>query len=135
MHYKNGREAKNGDHVVTKHYTGNIVGGVIYDLEPNGGQCNCKLTVQIPGGVHSYIYQDVGQMFHAEDAYAAMPAASTPDPAETMPDRAENPPLKLGEALKEQPADRLESASQQVAQTGQAHSPHNGPETQAVTHN
>jgi hypothetical protein len=42
MHYRNGREAKNGDIVVQFHHSnGKIVGvGVLYDAKPGNDYCN-----------------------------------------------------------------------------------------------
>ena len=74
MHFKNGREAKAGDHVITKSYAGNIVGGVIYDLRPDAGKCNVTVSVLKPGGTYELTCQDVGQMVHVEDALGALDA-------------------------------------------------------------
>ena len=41
MHYRNGREAKNGDKVVQLGGNGTIVGlGVLYDAQPGNDYCN-----------------------------------------------------------------------------------------------
>jgi len=74
MHFKNGREAKQGDHVVTRSYTGNIVGGVIFDLNPSGSTCNVTVSVLKPGGTYELTCQDVNQMYHVEDAFNAQEA-------------------------------------------------------------
>jgi len=71
MHYKNGREAKTGDSVITKNYSGNLTAGVIYDLVP-GGTCNCSVAVLVPGGTQQLTCQNVGNMYHVEDAFAAI---------------------------------------------------------------
>ena len=74
MHFKNGREAKQGDHVVTRSYAGNIVGGVIFDLNPQATMCNVTVSVLKPGGTYELTCQDVSQMYHAEDAFGAQEA-------------------------------------------------------------
>ncbi len=74
MHFKNGREAKQGDHVIAKSYAGSIVGGVIYDLRPDGSKCNVTVSVLKPGGTYELTCQDVGQMVHVEDALGALDA-------------------------------------------------------------
>ena len=71
MHFKNGRPAQAGDHVIAKSYNGNIVGGVIFDLNDNGSKCNCSVAVIQPGAIGYLTCQDVGQMIHVEDALAA----------------------------------------------------------------
>ena len=41
MHYRNGREAKNGDKIVQLNETGNVVGvGVLHDAKPGNDYCN-----------------------------------------------------------------------------------------------
>jgi hypothetical protein len=45
MHYRNGREAKNGDKVVQLDHTGKIVAqGVLYDAVAGNDYCNGKLA-------------------------------------------------------------------------------------------
>ena len=50
MHYRNGREAKNGDKVVQLGFDGNIQAvGVLYDAKPGRRYCNGNLApVQHP---------------------------------------------------------------------------------------
>lgn len=44
MHYKNGREAKNGDKVmIVDGYNGGVT-GVLYDAAPGNDHCNGKLA-------------------------------------------------------------------------------------------
>lgn len=43
MHYKNGREAKNGDKVVLITEYGAAI-GILYDASPGGDYCNGKLA-------------------------------------------------------------------------------------------
>lgn len=45
MHYRNGREAKNGDKVIQIGFDGKIVGaGVLYDAVPGNDYCNGKVA-------------------------------------------------------------------------------------------
>ena len=44
MHYKNGREAKNGDKVVFFRGTGTPVAGILYDAQAGNDYCNGKLA-------------------------------------------------------------------------------------------
>lgn len=71
MHFKNGREAKVGDHVVTKNYDGNVVTGVIHNLRASAS-CNCDVSLLVPGGVVQLTCQTVGNMYHAADALLAV---------------------------------------------------------------
>lgn len=50
MHYRNGREAKNGDKIVKLDDKGNIVSfGVLYDAKPGNDYCNGSIApVQHP---------------------------------------------------------------------------------------
>jgi hypothetical protein len=73
MHYSNGREAKDGDFVIGKAYTGSgpqVVAGVITKLNPGCQTCNGLLVIPVFGGtqVHS---ATIGELMHAEDAFAA----------------------------------------------------------------
>lgn len=46
MHYKNGREAKNGDKVVyIDSYTRTPRAGILYDATPGNDACNGKIAV------------------------------------------------------------------------------------------
>ena len=44
MHYKNGREAKNGDKVLLIPSYGNPMVGILYDATANNDYCNGKLA-------------------------------------------------------------------------------------------
>ena len=68
MHYKNGREAKEYDPVVTKDYTGKVVVGVVSNLNPASDTCNCSLPVIAPGQTYVMTCQNPKNMYHAEDA-------------------------------------------------------------------
>ena len=50
MHYRNGREAKNGDRIVTLGNDGKVLGtGILYDAVPGNDYCNGALA-PIPNG-------------------------------------------------------------------------------------
>ena len=74
MHYKNGREAKNGDKVLmyagfTPGYTGNPVVGVLFDAKAEGGSdCNGNIAPLTSGTVS---YADLKNCLHIEDIAAA----------------------------------------------------------------
>ena len=74
MHYKNGREAKEGDHVITKSYNGTIVTGVLFNTNPGAETCNGSVSVIKPGGSYDLTCQTVGNMYHAEDGFKALEA-------------------------------------------------------------
>lgn len=45
MHYRNGREAKNGDKVVQLDYAGNVTAvGVLYGATPGNDYCNGQIA-------------------------------------------------------------------------------------------
>ncbi len=48
MHYKNGREAKNGDKVVLIPMYGSPVIGILYDAQAGNDYCNGKLALTKP---------------------------------------------------------------------------------------
>lgn len=48
MHYKNGREAKNGDKVVLLSPYGNVI-GILYDAVAGNDHCNGKIAPIAPG--------------------------------------------------------------------------------------
>ena len=50
MHYRNGREAKNGDKVVQIGDKGKIVNvGVLFDATPGNDYCNGSIASTVPG--------------------------------------------------------------------------------------
>lgn len=45
MHYRNGREAKNGDRVVQLDFNGKIAGvGILHDAQPGNDYCNGQVA-------------------------------------------------------------------------------------------
>ena len=73
MHYKNGREAKNGDLVIGKSEYQNapVMSGLLIDINPGATSCNGQLLR--PGGAIQTCVT-VGDFFHAEDAVACIEA-------------------------------------------------------------
>jgi len=72
MHYKNGREAKDGDHIIEKHYN-QVLAGVLHSTITGSESCNGQISFPIPGGFLSWPVT-VGECFHAEDAFACIEA-------------------------------------------------------------
>jgi hypothetical protein len=68
MHYKNGREAKNGDKVVAMTYGGNAIVGILYDAQPGNDYCNGKLAPINP----SDPMPNLKECLHLEDVLAAV---------------------------------------------------------------
>ena len=71
MHYRNGREAKNGDKVVQLTLTGGkIVGvGILYDAAPGCDYCNGSIAPTISPGVTGACMCDC---LHADDVAALL---------------------------------------------------------------
>lgn len=70
MHYKNGREAKEGDNVIAPSYTGGLKAGVLFNLQAACTSCNATLASPVPGSVYQECVT-VGDCLHIEDAHAA----------------------------------------------------------------
>lgn len=72
MHYKNGREAKEGDVVVyLDEYKKKAKVGQVWSITPGSESCNCQVAQVIPGGV-THSCETLGKMYHAEDALLAL---------------------------------------------------------------
>ena len=73
MHYKNGREAKVGDHIVGKGTGGNAVGGILVTANQQSDTCNG----QIISGAELYAlpYVTLKDCLHVDDAFPAPAAA------------------------------------------------------------
>lgn len=81
MHFKNGRDAKEGDPVVCLGYNQRVTVGRIHSLTPGAETCNCSVAEPVMGGINQLTCRTVGEMYHAEDAFAAIesvPAVATP---------------------------------------------------------
>ena len=69
MHYRNGREAKNGDKVIQLSYEGGkVLGtGVLYDAVPGNDHCN-GYVAPIPAGTAACLVDCI----HADDLAALL---------------------------------------------------------------
>ena len=83
MHYKNGREAKNGDLVGLVGAYGKPAVGMLYDAVPGNDTCNARLAMLTPND----LYPNLAECLHADDAVAilrgAVPDTSKASPAAT----------------------------------------------------
>lgn len=79
MHYKNGREAKNGDKVVwfPQNTNGTIVTGVLYDAVPGNDLCNGRIAL----AAMSDPYPNLAECLHADDVKAAAVPVEPANPA------------------------------------------------------
>lgn len=78
MHYKNGREAKNGDKVVLiSEYGGTPVAGILYDAVAGNDTCNGRIAVT----TQSDPCPNLKEVLHADDIKAATVPDSTVKPA------------------------------------------------------
>jgi hypothetical protein len=68
MHYKNGREAKNGDKVLFLNQWGRPALGILYDATPGNNDCNGYLA-QLSGNDPC---ADLKNCLHADDVQAAL---------------------------------------------------------------
>lgn len=73
MHYKNGTEAKENDHVIVPGIwdggQSKVVAGRIHSLNPGATSCNAMLTYPVVGGVMS-VSVNVGDCLSASDMIA-----------------------------------------------------------------
>jgi len=83
MHYKNGREAKNGDKVVLiPEYAGGVpVIGILYDAKAGNDYCNGRLAPISP----SDPCPNLKECLHADDMLAAVKAAEVPTSTSSGP--------------------------------------------------
>jgi hypothetical protein len=70
MHYKNGREAKNGDKVVLIPSYGAPVVGVLYDATAGNDFCNGRIAPTSP----SDPCPNLKEVLHLDDVLKALPA-------------------------------------------------------------
>ena len=71
MHYKNGREAKNGDKVVLiSQYGGSPTIGILYDAKAGNDFCNGKLAPTSPSDPQP----NLKECLHLDDVLKALPA-------------------------------------------------------------
>lgn len=78
MHYKNGREAKNGDKVVFLPSYGSPVVGILYDAKAGNDFCNGKIAPILPNDPQP----NLRECLHLEDVLAVLPA-EVPDKTAT----------------------------------------------------
>ena len=69
MHYKNGREAKNGDKVVSFHSYGNPVVGILYNAVAGNDFCNGQIAVTHQNDP----CPNLKECLHLDDVLAALP--------------------------------------------------------------
>ena len=84
MHYKNGREAKNGDKVMLMPSWGNPVVGILYDAVAGNDHCNGKIAPIL----QSDPCPDLKECLHLDDVLGVIPP-EVPDrtaaPTDTAP--------------------------------------------------
>ena len=69
MHYKNGREAKNGDKVVLIPSYGSPIVGILYDATADNDFCNGRIAPTSPGDP----CPNLKECLHLEDVLKALP--------------------------------------------------------------
>jgi hypothetical protein len=73
MHYKNGREAKNGDKVVMVSLYGPPVAGILYSAVAGNDNCNGRIAI----ATQSDPYTNLAETLHADDILKATVLDST----------------------------------------------------------
>lgn len=74
MHYKNGREAREGDFVIVKAtYGDKVYAGRLHSLNATATTCNAQVAYAIPGGSSNLSVTVGAEVFHAEDAWGFIP--------------------------------------------------------------
>lgn len=73
MHYKNGREAKQGDRVFAMN-NGTAISGILHDLKPGSSSCNGRLAATSQNDP----YVTIGECLHADDIASAIASAKAP---------------------------------------------------------
>jgi hypothetical protein len=74
MHYKNGREAKNGDKVVMSQPTGTPIAGILYDAVAGNDSCNGRIAITHQNDA----YACLSDCLHAEDVNAHFQTVTKP---------------------------------------------------------
>lgn len=69
MHYKNGREAKNGDKVMLVPKYGSPIVGILYDATPGNDFCNGRIAAISPNDP----MPNLQEVLHFDDVIAALP--------------------------------------------------------------
>ena len=83
MHYKNGREAKNGDKVIMFPSCGPPVAGILYDAVSGNDFCNGRIAVTST----SYPMPNLKECLHADDVAAACAAQAAVEAANQLPEK------------------------------------------------
>ena len=74
MHYKNGREAREGDFVIVKTTFGDkVYAGRLHSLVPSSVSCNGQVAYASIGGSSNISVTVGAEVFHAEDAWGYVP--------------------------------------------------------------
>ncbi len=81
MHYKNGREAKNGDKVLLIPSYGGPIAGVLYDAVAGNDFCNGRIAPTSP----SDPMPNLKEVLHIDDVNAATIPDNSAKPAATPP--------------------------------------------------
>lgn len=68
MHYKNGREAKNGDRIIHLGAYGGPVVGILYDATAGNDTCNGRLAITAPNDPTP----NLAECLHIDDAKAVL---------------------------------------------------------------
>ena len=71
MHYKNGREAKEGDFAITMDNNSRPVAGVVTQIVQSE-TCNCTVVIPIVGGTEKLTCRTLALMHHVQDAFEAI---------------------------------------------------------------
>jgi len=71
MHYKNGREAKNGDKIVLISSYGSPIVGILYDAVAENDYCNGKIAPTSP----SDLCPNLKECLHLDDVLGILAAA------------------------------------------------------------
>lgn len=69
MHYKNGREAKNGDKIVLIPSYGAPIIGILYDAMAGNDYCNGRIAQIAPND----LCPNLKECLHLDDVLAALP--------------------------------------------------------------
>ena len=81
MHYKNGREAKNGDKVILIPSYGAPVVGILYDAKAGNDYCNGKIALTSP----SDPMPNLKECLHLDDVLAVIKDSPTTRDASIPP--------------------------------------------------
>lgn len=97
MHYKNGREAKNGDKVVLIGSYGQPVAGILYDAVAGNDYCNGRIAITslndpMPN-LQEVLHADDIKNADVKDSSAETTVIVTKEPDATVADKAADAPV------------------------------------------